>query len=86
MYSINNTNIRSAIVSTLISAVLLGILAFGGYILGVGSFFKIETRALVDVVGLAILGSIMTGVTSLLKSYATDYSGRFLGKTTVVDK
>lgn len=64
-------NIKSALVSTF----LMAIIAMAGYAVGVGNIFKLDTHALVNSGVMAFL----TGLISLIKSWLTDYNGKFLG-------
>lgn len=67
----NLTNVKSALVSALITAVLAG----AGYIIGVGNVFTIDVHALVNVLSL----SALTALVSLLKALGTTPSGSFIG-------
>jgi thiamine transporter ThiT len=65
------TNIKSALVTTL----LMGILAMAGYIIGVGDIFKLNTHVLINSGVMAVLA----GIVSLIKSYGTTDHGTFAG-------
>lgn len=65
------TNIKSALVSFIISGVLAG----AAYVLQIGDIFAIEIHGLVNVVAIAILVALV----SFLKSSATKPDGTFAG-------
>lgn len=67
----NNTNIKSALVSFVISGTLAGAL----YVLQVGDVFAIDLHGLVNVVSIAVL----VAVVSFLKSLGTSTDGTFAG-------
>lgn len=71
LFTLNLTNIRGA----LVSGVLTAILAIAGYIIGVGDLFKIDVHALVNVGAL----SALTAVVSLIKSFLTTNEGKAAG-------
>lgn len=71
MFTLNWTNIKGAIVSAVITAVL----AIAGYIIGVGDIFSIDVHALVNVGAL----SVLTALVSVIKSLLTTQSGDFAG-------
>lgn len=64
-------NIKSALVSFVISGVLAGAL----YVLQVGDVFALDVHKLINVVAIAVL----VGVVSLIKSTGTSTSGTFAG-------
>ena len=68
---INLTTIKSALISSLLSAVG----AMAGYVVGLGDVFKVEWQALVNI---GIL-TILVGVVSLVKSVGTNSRGEFAG-------
>lgn len=69
------TNVKSALVSAFITAILAG----AGYVVGVGDIFKIDVHALVNVVSLASL----TALVSIIKSFLTTDSGKFVGAVAI---
>lgn len=69
------TNVKSALVSALITAVL----ATATYILGLGDVFKIDVHALINVISL----SALTALVSIIKSFLTTSSGNFVGAVTI---
>lgn len=75
MFQLTWSNVKGAIVS----AVITGVLAIVGYIIGVGDVFNIDFRALVNVGSL----SALTAITSLIKSLLTTKSGDFVGAVAV---
>lgn len=72
---INLTNVKGALVSTLLMAVLAGLV----YVLNVGDVFALDVKSLVNVVTL----SLATGFISLIKSLLTSDEGIFLGAVKV---
>lgn len=75
MFSLNWTNVKSALVSGVITAVLAG----ASYIIGLGDVFSIDVHALVNVISLAAL----TAIVSLVKSLLTTDSGNFVGSVNI---
>lgn len=65
------TSIKSALVSTLLMAVL----TVGTYIVSVGDVFNLNYHTITNLFVL----SLVTGIVSLLKSILTDESGTFAG-------
>lgn len=64
-----------SIKSALVSGVLMGILAIGGYIIGVGDVFKLDSHALINSGVMAAL----TALVSLVKAALTTNSGTVAG-------
>lgn len=75
MFQLTWTNIKSALVSALITAIL----AIAGYIIGVGDVFAIDVHALVNVGAL----SALTAVVSVIKSFLTTNGGNFVGAVSI---
>lgn len=75
MFTLSTTNIKSALVSALLTAIL----AIAGYIIGVADVFKIDVHALINVGAL----SALTAIVSLIKSFLTTDGGKFVGTVTV---
>lgn len=75
MFTLNWTNVKSALVSAFITAVL----GIGGYVIGVGDVFRLDVHTLVNVASL----SALTTFVSLLKSFLTTDQGNFVGLTNV---
>jgi hypothetical protein len=71
MFKVTWSNIKSA----LVSGVITGVLAIAGYIIGLGDVFAIDIHSLVNVGALAVL----TTVVSLVKSWLTTDAGKFVG-------
>jgi len=71
MFKINLTQLKSALVSGVLTAILAGI----GYIVGLGDIFAIDVHALVNVIAL----SFGTAIVSLIKALLTDNDGAFVG-------
>ncbi len=67
----NWTNIKSALVSFVISGVLAGAL----YVLQVGNVFALDIHKLINVVAIAVLVALV----SLIKSSGTQSDGTFAG-------
>jgi hypothetical protein len=67
------TNIKSA----LVSGVIMAILAIAGYVLGVGDVYSLDHKMIVNTGVMALL----TAIVSYIKSSATDDAGKFLGIT-----
>ena len=65
------TNIKGALVSTVLMAVLAG----AGYVVGLGDVFLVESKTLINIVVIALL----TGVVSLVKNLLTNKEGVFVG-------
>lgn len=78
IFSINWTNIKSAFISIVLTAVL----AIAVYIVGVGDIFTLDAHKMANIGAL----SVLTGLISLIKSFLTTDNGRFLGLTKVADK
>lgn len=76
IFTLNITQVKSAIVS----GVLTAILGAAGYIIGVGDVFAIDVHALTNVTALAFL----TTVVSLVKSLLTTSQGNFIGAVKVI--
>ena len=75
LFTLNWVNVKSALVSAAITAVLTG----AGYIIGVGDVFNLDVHALVNVVSL----SALTAFVSLVKSFFTTPSGDFVGAVSI---
>jgi hypothetical protein len=75
MLTISWINVKSALVSALITAVL----AIAGYIIGVGNIFEIDVHAMANVGAL----SALTAIVSIVKSFLTTSSGNFVGTVAV---
>lgn len=75
MFSISWLNVKSALVSALITAIL----AMASYIIGVGDIFHLDSHSLVNIGVLAAL----TTVVSLIKSFLTNENGTFVGSVQV---
>lgn len=71
-------NIKSALVSGLITAVL----AMAGYLIGIGDIFKIDVHAIVNVGAL----SALTALVSAIKSFFTTSEGNIIGVTKIVEE
>jgi hypothetical protein len=76
MFNLDWTNIKSALVYGVLSALLLMCL----YAIQIGDIFNLNLK---DLVNAGVFGFI-TVVVSLLKNLLTDNAGKFLGVTTVV--
>lgn len=68
-------NVKSALVSGVLTAVLAG----AGYIIGLGDIFAIDLHAISNVVGLAFL----TTLVSLVKALLTTNEGNFVGAVNI---
>lgn len=77
IFSLTKTNIKSAIVFAILTALVAMIV----YIVGLGDIFKIEPHTIANIGVMAILN----GILSLLKSFLTTSSGQFLGMTKVTE-
>lgn len=75
MFQLSWANIKGALISAIITAVL----AIAGYIIGVGDIFNIDVHALVNVGAL----SALTALVSVIKSLLTTQSGDFVGAVKV---
>lgn len=78
IFSISLTNIKSAVVFSLLTAFVAMIV----YVIGLGDLFKVDLHTIANIGGLAFLN----GILSLLKSFLTTADGEFLGVTKVVGK
>ena len=78
IFSINWTNIKSAFVSVVLTAVLSVLV----YIVSVGDIFILDAHKMANIGAL----SLLTGLISIIKSFLTTDSGHFLGITKVTDK
>ena len=67
----NITNLKSA----LVSGVITGVLGIAGYIIGVGDVFNLDVHTLINVGAL----SALTTAVSLIKSFLTTENGNFVG-------
>jgi len=75
IFNISLTNLKSAIVFAILTAVMAMIV----YVIGLGDIFQIESRTIANIGAMALLN----GVLSLLKSFLTTNTGEFLGVTKV---
>lgn len=75
IFTLDWVNIKSALVSGLIMAVL----AMIGYVIGIGDIFKIDVHAIVNIGVLAGLGVVQ----SLVKNLLTTNDGKFVGKVEI---
>jgi len=76
MFTINSADVKSALVSGLLTMVL----AMAGYLIGVGDVFAIDVKTLVNVGAL----SALTAIVSVTKSFLTSNStGKFAGAVTI---
>lgn len=75
MFNINTAQLKSALVSGVLTAILAGL----GYVVGIGDVFKIDVHAIVNVVAL----SFGTTIISLIKSFLTTDEGKFAGAVKV---
>lgn len=71
MNTITWTNIKSALVSFILTAVL----AAAGYIIGVGDIFGLNFHSLANVTAI----SALTALISLIKAFLTTPAGNFVG-------
>jgi hypothetical protein len=71
MYSSNLTNLKSA----LLTAVMMAVLAMAGYAIGVGDVFALKTHELVNSGVMALLA----GIVSYIKSSITNSAGQSFG-------
>ena len=72
----NFTNIKSAIVSGIIT----GILGMAGYIIGVGDIFKIDVHSILNVGAI----SALTVIVSLIKASLTTPQGNIAGTSIII--
>jgi hypothetical protein len=77
IFSINWTNIKSAIISTVLTAIL----AMAVYVVSLNDIFVINLHTLINIGSI----SLLTGIISLIKSFLTTDTGRFLGTTKISD-
>jgi hypothetical protein len=77
IFTINWTNIKSALVSTILTAVL----SMAVYVVSLNDIFVIDYHTLANIGAI----SVLTGLISLIKSFLTTDSGRFLGATKIAD-
>jgi len=78
IFNISLTNIKSALVFAILTAVVAMIV----YVLGLGDIFKIEPHTIANIGAM----SLLNGVLSLLKAFLTNSNGEFLGVTKVAGK
>ena len=76
-------NVKGALVSGVITGVVLGILAMLGYILQVGDLFGLDWKVLINTGAMAAISGLVAGV-SVIKNLLTTNSGNFLGTTKIV--
>ncbi len=76
LFKLDFTQIKSALVSGILTAVLAG----AGYVVGLGDIFAIDVHNLTNIVSLAFLTTII----SLVKSLLTTREGNFVGAVKVV--
>lgn len=69
IYKLNIKDVAGAIVSAILVSVI-------GYIMTVGDIYALDLRTLTNT-------AVMTALASLLKSLATDNSGKLLGKVQI---
>lgn len=72
----NITKVKSALVTLFLSVIVSG----GGYILGVGDLWKIDTHALTNVI---VLSAFATIIASIKLVGTSEQTGKFLGTTQV---
>lgn len=77
MFSLSKENVKSALVYTVLTAVV----SMGMYVVGVGDVFKVDAHTLINSGVMAFI----IGIVSLLKNLLTDKAGNFLGMVKVVD-
>ncbi len=70
MFTISKNNVKSALVSAFVTAVL----GVAGYVIGVNDIFNLDFHT---VANLAVI-SFLTAIVSLIKNFLTDEDGRFL--------
>lgn len=75
MFKLTWINVKSALVSAVITAVI----GMGGYIIGLGDIFTVNIHTLVNIGAL----SALTALVSLFKSLLTTDSGNFIGAVEV---
>lgn len=73
--TLNATNVKSAVVSGLLTALL----AMAMYVIGLGDVFAINTKEITNIGAMALITSIV----SLLKSLLTTDDGKFMGSVEV---
>lgn len=71
MFTLTKTNIQSALVTVLLTAILSGAV----YVVGLGDIFKIDTHTLINIGAISFLNGIIT----LIKLFLTSDKGNFLG-------
>ncbi len=69
--TLNWTNIKSAIVYAFLTAIL----SMGGYVIGLGDIFKVQSHAIINI---GVI-SALTAIVSILKSLLTNSQGQFMG-------
>lgn len=77
IFSISWVNIKSAMVSTVLTAFL----SMAVYIVSLNDIFVINYRTLINIGAI----SLLTGIISLIKSFLTTDTGRFLGTTKIAE-
>ncbi len=77
LFNLNWTDIKSAVVTVVLTAVLAGI----GYVIGIGDVFSVDIHTLTNIVSL----SLLTGVVSIIKALLTTKSGNFVGSVSIRD-
>lgn len=76
LFKLDWTNIKSALVSGVLTAILGG----AGYVIGLGNIFSVDIHTLANIVVLAFL----VAVVSLIKQLLTTSQGNFVGAVNVV--
>ncbi len=76
IFNISLTNLKSAIVFAILTAVVAMMI----YVIGLGDIFLVDTRTIVNIGAM----SLLNGILSLLKSFLTNANGEFLGVTKVI--
>lgn len=71
MFTITKENVKSALVSAFVTA-MLGV---AGYIIGVNDIFNLDFHTIANLAVIAFL----TGIVSLLKNFFTTDDGKFIG-------
>ncbi len=76
MFSVNTINIKNALVTIFITAIVTVFV----YIVGLNNIFQISWHTLIN---LGVI-SLLNGFISLAKSFLTDNSGKFAGAVKIV--
>jgi hypothetical protein len=75
LFKINITEIKSAFVTTFLTAVL----SMSLYIIGIGDIFLIDVKVIINV---GVI-SALTGLVSIIKSFLTTSDGNFIGSVKI---